>query len=284
MASSEEEILVFKYGFEISQFHRFLFFWGGGPPNSIETFELAFSVSGKLTKMDIALEDVSLQLPNLLEEKRICDEQGISGSIESIRLALRYETYLNSIYSLCETLGKIVRSLYPKENLPFGFREQKKRFLSDLRGDAYSSVIGATDWYDEVNACRSEATHFLSGIITYDEDDVPGYFNRAMSQRKGAPSETSKDNLMQHVELLNREVQDFLEAFGGCFLARTDPASERTIFCLRRISTGQTYTKNISLEDVLNGKQGTCSSSEVTCPRRRTCPAYENLLSSNEDA
>lgn len=281
-ASPNEEVMVFHYGLFESPFRRFLFFFGGSSQRSIETFELAFSVSGKVTKMEIAFQDIFLQLPNWQEEKKTVEEQGISGDIESVRLALRYETYLNSIYSLCEILAKIVLIFYPKENLPHGFSDQKKRFTKRLTDDPYAKILTTIDWYDEVHAFRSEATHFLSGFITHDKDDNPGYFNRALSKRDGIPQEASKDNLVEHVTELNQKIDEFLEAFGELFFQSIDQNAKRTVFCLRRMKTGQVFIKTISLSDVLQGGEGTCSSPDVDCPLRERCAAYQNLLASLE--
>lgn len=277
-ASPKEEVMVFRYGLGESHFRRFLFFFSGSSQRSIETFELGFSVSGKVTKMEIAFQDIFLQLPNWQEEQRTVQEQGISGSIESVRLALRYETYLNSIYSLCEILAKIVLIFYPKENLPHGFFDQKKRFKNRLTDEPYAKTLTTIEWYDEVHAFRGEATHFLSGFITNDKDDNPGYFNRVLSKRDGIPQEASKENLVEHVTELNKKVFEFLEAFGELFLQFLDPNSSRTVLCLRRVKTGQIFTKNLTLSDVLREGEGTCSSPNVECPLREGCAANKNLL------
>lgn len=102
-------------------------------------FQLAGSVSDKITKMCIAYQDVHAQGAVWLEEKKRIEEQGVGSAEPGIRLSLRYETYLNTIYSLCESLSKIVIMLFLKDDLPKGLNILPEGFNKQKKNSFYRS-------------------------------------------------------------------------------------------------------------------------------------------------
>jgi hypothetical protein len=75
--------------------------------------------------MDIMYQEVLQQIPKSIEEMVKIKEVGIGTGLESLILSMKYEVFLNSIYSLCENLSIVAHYLHNRR-LPLHFHDQKK--------------------------------------------------------------------------------------------------------------------------------------------------------------
>lgn len=198
-----------------------------------------------------------------------------------MKLALRYETFLNCIYSLFESLSNIVRCLDNDVKLKYGFYKQKNQIIKKMRDVdiEYTKILELTDWYDEIHSIRSESTHFLSGFITIDTSGAPGYFNKPMSVRNGSTPQISKDNIRQHIDEIYGNVDRFLERFGDHFIKKIDPDIRIAHICLL-IDGGYLGCRSQSLNDIFHKLPGICITRNVNCPFKNSCGAYKNAIES----
>lgn len=111
----------------LSNFDLFLDFFQVTGTNVIDSYQWSWALRLKVVKMHTAYEDVLRQIPIWQADNEQMQKSGIGSSKEGNILALRYETFLHSVYSLCETLSRITVRFYP--TLSHGFREQKNELL-----------------------------------------------------------------------------------------------------------------------------------------------------------
>ncbi len=206
-------------------------------------FNWSLSIDAKIKAMDISFKEVLEQIPCCFEELNEMNKKGYGEGLELKKLALKYETFLNSIYSLCENLSRIVAYLYRDKNLPEGFFEQKHKFLKQDFDQDYTNILKNTNWYDEAHSIRSEATHYLSGLITISSATELGYLNKPKSKRKGVPNNISIDDIKTHVRYIYDNVFVFLFAFGDHFIKIINQDSGIALLCLRT-SSGLYWDKN----------------------------------------
>jgi len=268
-----EDYREFKATQPDSNVELFIHFLHGDNSVIQDSFRWATSISDKYAKILIAQDDVIKQIPKWQSENQEINLKRYGGRDEGIRLSLRYETYLNCVYSFCETLSEIVTGFYPKVNLPRKFNDQKKRFLKEEIDPEYSKILQQTDWYNEVHAIRSEATHFLSGITIISQENVPGYFNDPKSTRQGSKQKISIDSVESHIQSISNGLNTFRIQFGDHFLPKLDHNARITQLCMQKKSTGQTFFKTISLKEYLNGEAGQCITTDIECPKREYCKA-----------
>jgi hypothetical protein len=232
------------------------------------------SLKSKFIAVSLLYEDVLNQIPIWKSDIELTKERGFCDDISQVILLIKYETFLNSIYNLCETLSHLVRRFYSKANLPHGFHKQMK-FTQTIKDvdETYFRILERVGWYSEVQSYRSEATHFLSGSIFISDSGEPGYQNKPYNERQDALKNISQDNIKQHVVELYKKVCSFVTEFSKHFLL-TKCNKDKPIagFCLRR-ADGRTGTRTITLNDYLCGKPPTCIAFEFDCPHEEECEA-----------
>ena len=243
------------------------------------SYEWSMSIESKITVVGIMFNEVIEQLPRCLEEFELNDERRVERGVECPKLALKYETFANSIYHLCENLSRIVAYLYPKASLPPGFNKQKKRFHKKPEIDSiYAGILNKfAKTYEEIHSIRSESTHYLSGFITLSGPTELGYFNNVKSKRTGGSEKISIDSIGKHIEKVYDDVLEFVDSFGNHFINFIPKDSPITLLCLITTS-GRIGFKNISLGEYLNGEQGVCYTPEMDCPLKESCMAYKTYI------
>ena len=206
----------------LSNFDLFLDFLRVMEHEVPDAFRWSIAIRHKKLKMHFAYEDVFRQIPVWAVDNEKMQKKGIGSSKEGIILALRYETFLNSVYSLCESISRIISCFYPQ--LSHGFRKQKNELLAKKRyiDPRYAKILESVTWYDEVHAIRSEVTHFLSGFITISKNGEPGYFNEPKSVRKQTAQTISKDSIEKHILEIYQNIDVFLTRFGDHFIQKID--------------------------------------------------------------
>ena len=241
-----------------------------------DAFSWSLSISNKISAMKILYEEFLIQIPKCFDELKEIQQKGFGSGIECLKLAIKYEVFLNSIYALCENLSRVVRYLYYSKNLPERFREQKSKFLKDLSLDSdYSKILKATSWYDEVHAIISETTHYLSGFITISSYTELGYFNVPKSKRVSTPKDISINDVEKHIRQIYNDVLIFLSFFGNHFITIINQDTLVALPCL--ISSGLLGVKSISLREYLNDESGICHTINFDCPKKDSCEARKKV-------
>jgi len=279
---SEDYIILHKQDPTLPKIQLFLLFMKGD--NRIpDAFSWSLSISSKIRAIDVLFKEVLNQIPNCFRELEEVEEKGFSSGIECLKLAIKYEVFLNSIYSLCENLSRIVAYLYSEKNLPQSFNDQRNRFLKQQNIDPhYTKILTSIKWWDEVHLIRSEATHYLSGFITIPSSTELGYFNRPRSKRKSTTANILKDNIEKHIKQLYNNVMKFLLAFGDHFIKIINQNCRIALCCIRT-SSGLIGTKGISLKEYLNNEAGICLTPNLDCPLKDRCKAYKKVENDDKD-
>ena len=261
----------------VSNFQLFLEYLQVAEPPVPDAFRWSMAIRDKIFKMNTAYEDVFRQIPVWNSDHKEMEKTGHGSTKEAVILALRYETFLNSIYSLCDGLAYVIMEMYPKAKLSPHFNKQKKAFLSQKRhiDPEYADILANLDWYDEVNAIRGEATHFLSGFITISKNGEPGYFNKPKGGRKGTPPEISKDSIEKHIQEIYQNLDKFLLDFGNHFIQKINPDRRVPKICLLD-GKGYVGARERSLNDIMSRKPGRCHTPLYQCPIRQICEAFKN--------
>ncbi len=239
-------------------------------------FEFVNSTKTKVSIVGICLKEFFSQIQLYQKEVEILKTDGYVDGLQHLTLIVKYETFLNSIYSLMENIAQIIFSLYPKKSLPRMFHEQKDRILKDSTIDTgYSKILEKLEWYDEVRSMRSEFTHFLTGMLVSFEDDIPGYINKPKSQRKDTLEKIEIKNVIQHAQYIYDNLVKFLEAFGKHFIDLIN----RDVRVLEICGLTQDFfvgTKLISYNEKKDGKAGICQTFKLDCPKANDCEARKN--------
>jgi len=260
-----------------SNFQIFALYLQTMEPQFPDAIRWSMTIRDKIFKMHVAYEDVLKQIPIWNSDNKEMEKRGFGDSKEGVILALRYETFLNSVYSLCESLARVTVGFYPE--LSQGFRKQRKELLSKKEqvDPQYASIIKSTKWYEEVHSIRSEATHFLSGFTTISKNGEPGYFNKPKGSREGVPFKISVDSVEKHINEIYRSVDNFLQQFGDHFIQKLDPNKRIGNICMK---DGKQYVgaRGQSLYEFINKQPGICVTPKYECPLRNNCQAYRNAL------
>jgi len=232
------------------------------------------SISKKKAVVNLCFQELSNCLPGYKEEYEVLQKEGYVNGIGRLMVVVKYETFLNSIYFLMETIAKLVCLIYPKKSLPRRFYDQKDKFLKDKTVDpTYSAILEKMHWDDEVRAIRAEATHYLSGLAVSYEPSVPGYFNKPKSGRKGTPNSNIEiKDVISHSETIMKNLDSYLESFGSHFLKVID--RDVLVFQLCGITYGGNIAgKILSYNEKINGDPGICLTTDFDCPKADDCIA-----------
>ncbi len=235
----------------------------------------AGSLLDKFNAVSILRNEVLYQIPRWKCEIEQVKESGFGSGIQRVILLVKYETFLNSIYSLCENISFLVKELYLKANLSPKFHTQKMNQLEKIKefDDYYSTMLSATDWYDEVHSIRSEATHFLSGFIFISDSGSPGYFNDAhYNKRKGhSESITDIEDIEKHVVEIYNKVYSFVMGISKHFMElrcnKNKPIGELCLF------GGRSGVRTMTLNDYLLKNPLRCEALDFVCPVEKLCNA-----------
>jgi hypothetical protein len=254
--------------------------FGRGDNKLIGCFNYFYSITTKITVVGLCLEEFIKQVPFFEKENEILEKEGFVQGVQSTLLVIKYETYLNSIYSLLENISYIVFMLYGnKYPLPRTFNTQKTRLLKDRTIDpGYSSILDSLTWYDEIRAIRAEFTHFLSGLLVYYSKDTPGYLIKPQSARGGTPPKIEVRDIISHAKALLSNLYGFLEQFGNHFLNLIDKDAKTLEIC------GVTYQGSVgcrllSYNEMLRGEPGSCHTVDFDCPETTKCKARQKTSS-----
>jgi hypothetical protein len=234
------------------------------------------SIAIRISVVGVCLEEFLERIPRYEEEQRVLHQEGHVQAIQTSILVVKYETYLNAIYSLMENLAYIVHRIHKRHPLPQRFHRQKDKLLNDRTIDPdYSAILDETAWYDEVRAMRAEFTHFLSGMIIHYEPGVPGYLNLPKSERKATPERIEIPDMIAHAKSIYDSILHFLERFGRHFLNLIDKDA-RVLHTCGITYGGAIGCRMLSYNEEISGKPGICHTYRFDCPKAKGCPARQN--------
>jgi hypothetical protein len=266
--------------YEYNDFELFLMFFNTIEPpifNDKETcyiYDWAGSLRDKFNAVSILYNEVLYQINMCKNEYEQTKEKGYGSRVQATILLVKYETFLNSIYSFCENISYLVMELYPKASLPRGFNEQKTKHLENLRrfDDNYAKMLASADWYDEVHSMRSEATHYLSGFIFISNTGEPGYLNKKPYSKRGTTQEKIKiENIEKHVKETYNKLYSFVNEFSKHFVElRCNKDKPVAGLCL---CGGLTGVRTMTLKDYLLRNPPRCVALEFNCPVEEKCTA-----------
>jgi hypothetical protein len=225
-----------------------------------DAFNWGISLNYRVSALDILRKKVLEQVPKAsLELEESKKSMKATPLKEYIELAVMYEAFLHSVYSLFENISHFVRLVHESKKLPWGFSKQKKRFLEDTDIDmSYSEILKKTDWYDEVNRARDETTHFIAGIVTISDSKGLGYLiSNPQNKRAGIQEKIDIDSIEQHVGQTQVNINHFLKEFADHFLRIIDQNSRVTFVCVSPSDTVM-GARSYSLKEYLNGEHGIC--------------------------
>jgi glutaredoxin-related protein len=242
-------------------------------PQILNVDNFARSIRNKAVAVKLAYNEVLKQVPNWIKENEAAKHFGFTIGVQGVLLAIKYEVYLNSIYSLCGNISFFVSKLYEK-GLSNRFIVQRKQFLNDKKNldESYSNILEKAAWYDEVHSIRSEATHFLTGLINPSDSNEPCYlYKGTYNGRNDAPEKINIKNVETHVMDLQRNLEEFLNDFSKHFREtkfNKDISVKQP--CLitdeRKI-----LFRSITLDDYLNQRPRKCNELEFDCPHKEKC-------------
>jgi hypothetical protein len=237
--------------------------------------EWAKSLSDKFAAVSILYSEVLYQIPMWKNELEQAKERGFGHTIQQTILLVKYETFLNSIYSFCENTSYFVKELYPKANLSPAFNTQKTNNIEKLHefDDYYAKMLESADWYDEVHSMRSEATHFLSGFIFISDIDEPGYLiSKPYSNRKGHSEEIEVENIEKHIRETYNNLYFFVNKFSKHFI-ELRCNKDKPIGSLCLCGGGLSGVRTMTINDILLRNPPRCEALEFNCPVEEKCTA-----------
>ncbi|HIH93475.1 TPA: hypothetical protein HA338_05370 [Methanosarcina acetivorans] len=239
-------------------------------------YKWADSLRDKFDAVSILYNEVLYQIPRWKSELQQTKEKGYGTTIQQTILLVRYETFINSIYSFCENIGFLVTELYPKANLPRKFNEQKSKRLETIRGfdDYYAKMLESADWYDEVHSMRSEATHYLSVFIFISDIEEPGYLNnKVYSERKGHPEGIEVENIEKHIRETYSKLYSFVNEFSKHIIElRCNKEKPVCSLCLYG-GGGLSGVRTMTLNDYFLRNPPRCEALWFNCPIDEKCSA-----------
>jgi hypothetical protein len=228
----------------------------------------------KFNAVAILCNEVLDQIPKWKDELEQIKKIGYGYTLQETILLVKYETFLNSIYSFCENISYMVHELYPKANLPRNFYDQKTKHLEKIRNfdSYYAKLLESTNWYDEVHSMRSECVHYLSGFIFISDIEEPGYLNnKPYNKRKGHIEEIEIKNIGIHVREIYSKVCHFVMEFSRHFIeCRCNKNKSIGEIC---ICGGLSGVRTMTLNDYLNKNPPRCEALEFNCPVEDKCTA-----------
>jgi len=236
----------------------------------------AESLRDKFNAVSILCNEVLYQIPRWKNELEQAKERGYGNTIQQIILLVKYETFLNSIYSFCENIGYLIKELYPKANLNNHFNDQKTNKLEKIKvfDEKYAKMLESSKWYDEAHSMRSEATHYLSGFIFISDMEEPGYLNdKVYSKRKGHAEKIEVENIEKHVREMYNNLYAFINEFSRHFIElRCNKEKPVGSLCLYG-GGGLSGVRTMTLNDYFLRNPPRCEALEFNCPVEEKCNA-----------
>ncbi len=241
-------------------------------------FDWKSSLRIKVNAVSHLSEEVKRQYEKALVARKEFDEKGFGRETEFILLLIKFETLLNSIYSLCDNLAFIGHKIHPK--IKRSFNDQRNRIESYRRlypeYAEYLDLIESADWYEKLHIMRTESTHYLPGFVFYSKDGLGILYQNMEHSEERIEIENIRDYVVSLVDNLSK----FLERYGN-YLIEKFLKEDHKIFspCWIPHANSNAFLSGgrvITYSEYKNKRPGKCVSRDLPCPNKKTCPAYQH--------
>jgi len=174
------------------------------------------SIRTKINSVSLLSDEVKFQYDKAMKAKEEMEVKGFGSGIESELLLIKFETMLNSVYSLCDNLAFISQKLHP--GIARSYNEQRKK-IDTYRTiypqySEYFDLISNVIWYEKLHTMRTESTHYLPGFV-YPSKNGVGILYRDMEH---SDERIEIENIRDYVVTLLAEINIFLENYGNYHL------------------------------------------------------------------
>jgi hypothetical protein len=234
------------------------------------------SLQTKLNAVSLLSEEVKSQYDKAMKAKEEMEIKGIGSGIESMLLLIKFETMLNSVYSLCDNLAFISQRLHPY--ITRSFNEQRKK-IENYRTlypkySEYLDIIESADWYEKLHTMRTESTHYLPGFVFHSPNGL-GILYQNMEH---SDERIEIENIRDYVVTLLAEINIFLENYGKYHLHQFIEENHKIFYpCLIPHPEGKGFLAGgrvITYSEYMKKLPGKCQYRDIPCPRKNNCPAF----------
>jgi len=235
--------------------------------------------SGLQTKINAVLllsNEVKSQYDKAIKAKEEMEVKGFGSGLESELLLIKFETMLNSVYSLCDNLAFISYRLHP--GIKKMFNDQRKNIAKHRAKypeySEYLDLIESAKWYEKLHTMRSESTHYLPGFVYHSKNGL-GILYRDMEH---SDERIEIENIRDYVVNLIAEISDYLEKYGNYHLKRFIDEEHKIFYpCLIPHPEGKGFLAGgrvITYSEYMKKLPGKCQYRDIPCPKKNNCPAY----------
>lgn len=235
------------------------------------------SLQTKINAVSVLSEEVQSQYNKAVQAKEEMEKKGFGYGLESTLILIKFETMLNSIYSLCDNLAFVSHKLHP--GIKKLFNDQRKNIVK-ARGNypqysEYFDLIESVNWYKKFHTMRSEYAHYLSGFVFHS----PSGLGILYQNMEHSDDRIEIENIRDYVIGLLAEINDFLEKYGRYHLKQFISENHTTFHpCLLPNPEGKGFFVGGRVITYSNYKKklpGKCQYPDKPCPNKKICPAYQ---------
>lgn len=235
--------------------------------------------SGLQTKINAVLllsNEVKSQYDKAMKAKEEMEVKGFGSGLESELLLIKFETLLNSVYSLCDNLAFISYRLHPGIKKMFNVQRKNiaKHRVNYPEYSEYLDLIESATWYEKLHTMRSESTHYLPGFVYHSKNGL-GILYRDMEHSN---ERIEIENIQDYIVNLIAEINDYLERYGNYHLKRFIDEGHKIFYpCLIPHPEGKGFLAGgrvITYSEYMKKLPGKCQFRDIPCPRKNICPAY----------
>ncbi|MFA4877018.1 MAG: hypothetical protein WC586_06360 [Methanoregula sp.] len=235
--------------------------------------------NGLQTKINAVLHlsnEVKSQYYKAMKAKEEMEVKGFGSGLESELLLIKFETLLNSVYSLCDNLAFISYRLHP--GIKKMFNDQRKNVakyrINYPEYSEYIDLIESATWYEKLHTMRSESTHYLPGFVYHSKNGL-GILYRDMEH---SDERIEIENIQEYIVNLIAEINDYLERYGNYHLKRFIDEGHKIFYpCFIPNPEGKGFLvggRVITYSEYMKKLPGKCQFRDIPCPRKNICPAY----------
>jgi hypothetical protein len=236
------------------------------------------SLQMKINAVSVLSEEVKSQYDKALKAKEEMEKKGFGSGLESTLLLIKFETMLNSIYSLCDNLAFVSYKLHP--GIKKLFNDQRKNITKHRelypQYSEYLNLIESADWYEKLHSMRSESTHYLAGFVFHSLSGL-GILYQNMEH---SDERIEIENISNYVDALLRDINEFLEKYGKYHLIQFITENHTTFHpCFFPNPLGKGFSvggRVITFSEYMEKNPGKCQFRDIPCSNKTNCPAYLN--------
>ena len=249
------------------------------------------SICNKWTAINLLRQEVIDQIPNWHKENEEIEARGYVSGFERTVLLIRYQTFLNIVYAICENLAllgcQFVPNLSPSYNAQI--KKGKMAYLKE-KYPQYAEVLEKNDWYEQMHIMRSESTHFFDGFVYINDIKKPGIlFQNLINRREGVKADSKIDipDIEVHVNDLTAGIDNYIKNLCAYLFTFIQDDFEMQTFChLQKkgeISLRIFGPKVMTFAEYCNGGSWRCKATTFPCVLRDVCQYSEATPSPSTD-